>query len=168
MEMLDSSLRFIGSYPVWAKLLILFGIAAVVVTLVFAPREGTIPAIHPSSPTTIGKVASERNLVDKAVLRLHTYGDFRIPDRLAMENIYRWYYLVNIQVTPRPDGEDRKIIGSTLFVSFDPDVRSTTLSVRSPDMKLPIYEVKDFNQRFAIVTFSGEVPAGTLEVSVSP
>ncbi len=35
-------------------------------------------------------------------------------------------------------------------------------------MQLPIYEVKEFNQRYAIIVFSDNVPAGTLEVTVSP
>jgi hypothetical protein len=32
------------------------------------------------------------------------------------------------------------------------------------DIRLPAYEVKDFNNRFAIIVFAGEVPMGTLEI----
>jgi len=33
-------------------------------------------------------------------------------------------------------------------------------------MHLPVYEVKEFNQRYAIIQFSDNVPAGTLEIEV--
>jgi len=54
-----------------------------------------------------------------------------------------------------------------LFVTFEDDVVIRTLVVQSPDMLLPIYEVKEFNQRYAIIHFAANVPAGTLEVMVS-
>jgi len=57
---------------------------------------------------------------------------------------------------------------ATLFVTFENDVVISTLNVRSPDMQLPPYEVKEFNQRFAVIVFSDNVPAGTLEVVVTP
>lgn len=56
----------------------------------------------------------------------------------------------------------------TLFMTFDPEVRISTLSVRSPDMKLPRHEVKEFNQKFAIIVFSEKLPEGTLEIRVEP
>jgi len=56
----------------------------------------------------------------------------------------------------------------TLFISFETDTIVSTFKVRSPDIQLPTYEVKEFNQRFAIVVFSNNVPAGTLEIIVSP
>jgi hypothetical protein len=67
-----------------------------------------------------------------------------------------------------PGGEKRIASLATLFVSFENDVAINTLVVRSPDMRLPIYEVKEFNQRYAIIVFSDEVPAGTLEVEATP
>jgi len=54
-----------------------------------------------------------------------------------------------------------------LFVSFENDVVVSTIKVRSPDMQLPVYEIKEFNQRYAIIVFSDNVQAGTLEVIVS-
>ena len=56
---------------------------------------------------------------------------------------------------------------ATLFVSFEDVVVIHTLTDRSPDMQLPIYEVKEFNQRYAIIQFMDNVPAGTLEIEVS-
>ena len=51
-------------------------------------------------------------------------------------------------------------------MTFEDDVAVGTLNMRSPDMQLPVYEVKEFNQRYAIITFQDNVPAGTLELEV--
>ncbi|MGE8218474.1 MAG: hypothetical protein ACN6OU_01815 [Stenotrophomonas acidaminiphila] len=108
-----------------------------------------------------------RSTRDNALLRLHVYGDHRLPDRLAYKNIFRWFYLWTTFDGIQPDGTTQRI-GSieTLFVSFDEDVKVSTLTVRSPDAALPLYEVKEFNQRYAIITFSSAVPPCTLEVAV--
>ena len=120
-------------------------------------------------------VADRRNAgvmhqpVEKAFLRLHMYGDNRMPDRIADENIFRWYYLKNIIVMHGPEGQQKgEAVSATLFVTFQPEVKISTIQVRSPDVKLPIYEVKEFNQRFAIIVFAGDIGPGTLEVTVSP
>jgi sorbitol-specific phosphotransferase system component IIA len=63
-------------------------------------------------------------------------------------------------------GNQRLATFGTLFVTFEDDVTVGTLNVRSPDMQLPVYEVKEFNQRYAIITFHDNVPTGTLEVQV--
>ncbi|MBE7446262.1 MAG: hypothetical protein HS132_13815 [Planctomycetia bacterium] len=107
-------------------------------------------------------------MVKAASLRLHVYGDHRTPERLTYENIFRWFYLQTAIDNVGPSGVTR--IGSlvTLFVTFENDVVISTLNVRSPDIQLPLYEVKEFNQRYAVVVFSNNVPAGTLEVVVTP
>lgn len=112
---------------------------------------------------------SVKQSVDNASLRLHIYGNNRIPERVSAENIFRWYYLKNIIIMNGPNGEQRSEVASaTLFVTFDPDVKISTIQVRSPDVKLPVYEVKEFNQRYAIIVFAGDIAPGTLEVSVNP
>jgi|GEM_PF-3767888 len=50
METIVSVLKFISSYPLWAKLLVLIGLGIVVVTLVFAPREVESDAPKPPKP----------------------------------------------------------------------------------------------------------------------
>ncbi len=55
---------------------------------------------------------------------------------------------------------------TTVFISFEPEVEISTLKVRSPNIALPTHEVKEFNQRFAIVVFVGPVAEGTLEFEV--
>ena len=115
-----------------------------------------------------GGLRTNRPIAKTASLRLHIFGDHRAPERLGFENIFRWYYLqtfINIDVGPT--GVTRIGRLSTLFLSFENDVMISTINVRSPDMQLPIYEVKEFNQRYAIIAFSANVPVGTLEVTVS-
>lgn len=108
-------------------------------------------------------------VADHALLRLHLYADHRVPDALTAENIFRWYHLRQGIVTVMPDGVEKAAFPiTTLFVTFEPEVRVSTLKVRSPDIVLPAHEVKAFNQRFAIIVFMGELTAGTLEVSVQP
>lgn len=112
---------------------------------------------------------SPPKLVDRALLRLHLFADHRVPDVLVAENIFRWYHLRQAIVTTGPDGAQTTAFPiTTLFVSFELEVRISTLKVRSPDIALPSHEVKEFNQRFAIIVFMGELPTGTLEVSVQP
>lgn len=111
---------------------------------------------------------STPSLVDSALLRLHVFQDHRTPDRLEAKNIFRWYYLSHVLIGRATDGKDLETELPTLFISFQPEVRITTLKVRSPDIKLPRHEVKEFNQKFAIIVFSEKIPDGTLEVSVEP
>ena len=119
-------------------------------------------------------VADQRNAgamhqpVEKAFLRLHMYGDNRIPDRIAEENIFRWYYLKNVIVMSDPAGQQSEAVSAILFVTFQPEVKISTIHVRSPDVKLPLYEVKEFNQRYAIIVFAKDIGPGTLEITVSP
>ncbi|WPC74949.1 hypothetical protein [Vibrio porteresiae] len=130
---------------------------------------------------TIFSLANKSNLLEDtengkaesqpryAALRLHVWGDHRAPDRIEAENIFRWYYLQNIIIGINEKGaEVRQNTSNILFLTFDKDVSVSTFKVQSPDIQLPVYEVKDFNQRYAIIVFSGAVNAGTLEVKVVP
>ena len=117
-------------------------------------------------------VADHRNInavqkpYERASLKLHIYGDDRVPERISAENIFRWYLLKSKAVLI-DNGAGKDIpITSTLFISFDKDVEIRTLHVGSPDVQLPLHEVKEFNQRYAIVVFMGNIPAGTLEIAV--
>ena len=114
-----------------------------------------------------GGLRRQRPVRPTASLRLHMFGDHRAPNRLGQENIFRWYYLQMAVEGVAPQGPQRKATFATLFVTFEEDVVIHTINVRSPDMQLPRYEVKEFNQRYAIIVFSDNVPAGTLEVTVS-
>ena len=55
---------------------------------------------------------------------------------------------------------------SLLFVSFETPAKGQ-LEVTS-DIKLPHYEVKVFNEHFAIIHFDEPLPPGKLEITVRP
>lgn len=114
-----------------------------------------------------GGLRHKRLIAQTALLRLHVFGDHRAPDRLAFENIFRWFYLQTAIDGVGVSSITRIGTLATLFVSFENDIVVSTINVRSPDMQLPVYEVKEFNPRYAIIVFAGNVPAGTLEVTVS-
>lgn len=104
-----------------------------------------------------------------AVLRLHVYADQRVPDALKTENIFRWYHLRQALLNVAPDGTQSVLFPiTTVFITFEPEVEISTLKVRSPNIALPTHEVKEFNQRFAIIVFAGPVSEGTLEFEVQP
>jgi hypothetical protein len=107
-------------------------------------------------------------LKDKAELRLHVFGDNRLPDRLSADNIWRWFYMHNVLVMMNQDGtKNREILTSELFISFDQPVGVGTMMVRS-DKPLSHYEVKEFNNRFAIVAFQEALPECNLHIEVRP
>ena len=107
-------------------------------------------------------------LADTEILHLHLYGDERVPTLISSNNVWRWYYLRNIIKGVTKKGKLPETIGTItiLFISFDRPVKVTTLEVRSSDTRLPTHEVKEFNNRFAIIVFSDALPMGTLEVTV--
>ena len=102
----------------------------------------------------------------RASLRLHFFGDNRLPELVSDSNVFRWYYLSTTFHAVGP--KKVPIVGraATLFVSFQTDALISTLRVRSPDATIPKYEVKEFNQRFAIVSFNDDLPSCTLELDV--
>jgi len=114
--------------------------------------------------------SSAGRFVDTASLRLHIFPDERTPQRLSYENIWRWYYMRQVLVGIEKDTgkQVRQDIICTLFVTFDTPVKIGTLAVSSPDIRLPAHEVKEFNNRYAIIYFINPVPEGTLDLSVHP
>jgi hypothetical protein len=107
-------------------------------------------------------------IVDRASLRLHVYGDTRLPDRLSATNVWRWFYLNDVLGMMKQDGtKDREIVTSKLFISFDQPVGVGTMTVRS-DKPLSHYEVKEFNNRFAIVVFGEALPECNIDIEVNP
>jgi hypothetical protein len=107
-------------------------------------------------------------LKERSELRLHVYGDTRLPERLSADNIWRWFYMHDVLVMLNQDGSKKsEILTSKLFISFDQPVSVGTLTVKS-DKPLARYEVKEFNNRFAIIHF-GEAPVeSNIEIDVRP
>ena len=112
---------------------------------------------------------SSKKPAKTAMLRLHVYSDQRVPEVLQSENVFRWYYLRQVIATIAQDGTQTAVFPTTtVFISFEPEVEVSMFRVRSPNLVLPAHEVKDFNQRFAIVAFGGQMAEGTLELAVQP
>jgi hypothetical protein len=53
-----------------------------------------------------------------------------------------------------------------IFLSFVNDVRITSIEISSEGFVLPRYEVKEYNQRYAIIAFSNALPLGVLDIKV--
>jgi hypothetical protein len=53
-----------------------------------------------------------------------------------------------------------------LYVNFDNPINAGTLEVKSPDIKLPIYEVKELTNRYAIIVFQDDLPRGEIHITV--
>jgi hypothetical protein len=123
--------------------------------------------------TALSVTRSGRKIVtsfaDEAELILHYYGDDRAPSRLSATNIWRWYNLKYITVgIEQLTGAVHRHSMSALFLTFDHPVNTTSLEISSPDMKLPLHEVKEFTNRYAIIGFTDEIPSGTLNIKVHP
>ena len=92
-----------------------------------------------------------------------------MPTRLGANNIWRWYYLRMIMISiEQGTGRTHRNAISQIFITFETPVRVGTLEIGSPDFQLPRHEVKEFTNRYAIIVFSSELPAGTLDITVRP
>ena len=60
------------------------------------------------------------------------------------------------------------ILNHTLYLTFDRPMSVGTMVITSPDMTVPLHEVKDFSSRSAVISFGSGIPAGTLVVTVRP
>jgi hypothetical protein len=106
-------------------------------------------------------------LVERAELRLLIHGDDRTPTRITGENIWRWYWLRAIYNARQADGTDHRAhVAPILFVNFDSPVFVGALEIDSDGFRLPLHEVKAFTNRYAIVVFLQDLPAGTLIIRV--
>lgn len=99
-------------------------------------------------------------------LELRVHGDGRAPTGIVTTNIWRWFTLdlgvlsINNETGERSDMH----LATVLFVTFDQMTTTRNLSVSSPDMVLPRYEVKDFCERSAVISFETKLSPGILFV----
>jgi hypothetical protein len=110
-------------------------------------------------------------LADSAELILDFYGDDRIPLAKKHAGVWRWYwhFMVPVAIPNAGDPGHGVVVSGpgVLFLTFDPEVWVTTLRVES-SVPIPRWEVRDFNHRFAVITFAGLVPACTMTITVKP
>jgi hypothetical protein len=103
--------------------------------------------------------------LDRSELRLLIRGEEQTPRSIFYMNISKWclfdqnFTRIDKEISRNHDGGP-----VCLFLLFDQPTRGEVLDVTS-DSVLPHYEVKEFNDRFAIVAFAEPIPAGTLEIT---
>jgi hypothetical protein len=106
--------------------------------------------------------------VRRASLSIRSHADHRYPSEVATENIWGWFYFRSIFVMKNIEtGEEKETTQAILFISFDHPVINANMTIESRDFRLPRYEVKRFDSRFAVVSFEHEPPAGVLEIETS-
>ena len=104
--------------------------------------------------------------VDRSELRLVIDSEKQIPTTAFYMNVSKWCMLG--QDFTRIDKEADRDHGRgpvCLFILFDQPTKDEVLNVTS-DSVLPRYDIKEFNDRFAIIAFAGPIPVGTLEIIV--
>ena len=124
-----------------------------------------------------------RGLATHAELRLWCQGTAHPPTQLSQTNIWRWFMMTAVaQVMPPGSGPPgftsgpigagmsagAVILNHTLYLTFDRPMSVGTMVITSPDMTVPLHEVKDFSSRSAVISFGSGIPAGTLVVTVRP
>jgi hypothetical protein len=62
LETVENMLKFIGSYPAWAKSVVLLALIAVVITLVFSPRAGTTQLTEEADPQPLALSRAEQRV----------------------------------------------------------------------------------------------------------
>jgi len=103
--------------------------------------------------------------IDRSELRLLIHGDQQTPTLIFYMNISKWFLLGQNFIRIDKETNTNHAEGSVcLFILFDQPTRVEKLNVTS-DSVLPRYDVKEFNDRFAIIAFAGPIPAGTLEIT---
>jgi hypothetical protein len=105
----------------------------------------------------LGWVGAEKS--DAAELRLHIFDSDSPPRELSSSNISGWYFFRN-----KSNGITATC---TLLVVFDNPIIAKGLKSSFIDMKASDYEVKEFNSRFSVIVFTGDVRIGSLLISVT-
>ena len=86
---------------------------------------------------------------------------FPVPDWL-IKLLEQWAV-----VKAAPKGEERRMhVTPMLYINFDKPVNVGTLEVESDGFRLPPYDTKEFTNRFAIIVFGEDLPAGTIIIRV--
>jgi hypothetical protein len=102
--------------------------------------------------------------VDRSELRLVIDNDKQAPTTVFYMNVSKWCLLgQNFSRIDKEPDRDRDHGPVCLFILFDQPTKDELLNVTS-DSPLPRYDIKEFNDRFAIIAFAGPIPAGTLEI----
>jgi hypothetical protein len=102
--------------------------------------------------------------VDRSELRLVIDNEKQAPTTVFYMNISKWCLLgQNFTRIDKEAYSDHDLGPVCLFILFDQPTKDELLNVTS-DSRLPRYDIKEFNDRFAIIAFAGPIPTGTLEI----
>jgi hypothetical protein len=101
------------------------------------------------------------NLFDRSELRLSIAAGDEEPLVLFYMNIFKW--LLFRQKSISMEKETKPKTETILLIAFQQPTNDERLEVKS-DTVLPPHQVKEFNQRFAVIAFSEPIPACVLEI----
>lgn len=102
-----------------------------------------------------------------ARLVMYVPADSSVPSMAENYNVWRWFWFTYMVRGISDDGSQR-VLGEApvLFINFDEPVAVTSLIIKSHDCVLPLYDIKEFKSRFAIIFFEHNFGPGTLEIEV--
>jgi hypothetical protein len=113
--------------------------------------------------------------VIKTSLRVQFYGDEKIPTEIHSENVSNWYAVWSPSaaiISKDAAGKEieRYVVPKTwvVFMLFKKPTKYRQLIVSFSGANFPTYEVKQSDSRFAIVTVSGDIRLGELEIYARP
>jgi len=99
-------------------------------------------------------------------LRLQFNGGDTLPLGIDQHNIWRWYALTT--VFKSLDEKTKTFVEAgrtwTVFMTFDKPITFTQIRIDASGGKLPTYEVKDSNNRSAIIVFGGDLAGVVLTI----
>lgn len=109
----------------------------------------------------------QQSAEDSSSVDLVWHGNAMAPDMKSSVNIFRWYSLITVLAAPNKESGiiEQNIIMTTLFITFDKPTKIRTLKIVGENMIIPQHEVKEFNQRYAIIVFTGAIPAGVMKIA---
>jgi hypothetical protein len=102
------------------------------------------------------------DLFDLSELRLSIPAGDEEPLVLFYINIFKWH-LLRQKTIGLEKGTEPKTETTILLIAFNQPTSDKRLEMKS-DSVLPPYQIKEFNQRFAIIAFSGPIPECVVDV----
>jgi hypothetical protein len=114
----------------------------------------------------LGKDAAKPLARMKTRTILQYNSDNPTPVAQRVQNIWRWYSLSQVlrQLSPETGAIVNETMIVVLFLVFSEPVAVKQLTAKASGGKLPMYEVKDFGPRHAIIVFAGGLADLKVEV----
>jgi hypothetical protein len=154
VERLPNWLEWLFTTPWWVP----SGLATILtVILIWAiwPRK-TLRTLTLQQAREAGIIAPPpTNVAARVLLR---YGHDEIPEKVMAENIHRYFSLTfhidAIGVTPEGQQQtSSKQIATALFLVFDSSLTARNLRVKFEGPRKPRYDIRDFDDRSAVIVF---------------